>query len=270
MAYTLTYSESAEGWVSFYSFLPDWIIGMNNYLYTFKGGNLYRHNSDTVSRNNFYGVQYNTTLKSVFNESPLENKLFKTIHIEGDATWDVELATDLQNTGNITASWFERKEASYYAFIRNGDGTVAANPPQYMLRSLNGIGQSTLIQLLGNIATVNFSINPYIDIGSILSIGDYLYFADNPSGTITPTFFGVVTDIEVDIRNGLNRLRVDIVGPPVGSLPTTNNPYILYIKNSLAESHGVLGHYCVFDIENASTSKIELFMLGADVMKSYP
>jgi hypothetical protein len=56
-AYTLTYSEGVEGWASFYSFLPDWMIGMNNYFYTFKGGNLYRHNVNNT-RNNFYGVPF--------------------------------------------------------------------------------------------------------------------------------------------------------------------------------------------------------------------
>ena len=81
--YTLTYSEWAQGFPSFYSYTPDWMIGMNNYFYTFKGGNLYRHNVNNI-RNNFYGIQYNSTLKSVFNDLPLENKLFKTINLEGD------------------------------------------------------------------------------------------------------------------------------------------------------------------------------------------
>ena len=52
--YTLTYSESVKGWPSFYSYYPDFILGMNQYLYTFKGGNLYRHNTGTV-RNQYYG-----------------------------------------------------------------------------------------------------------------------------------------------------------------------------------------------------------------------
>ena len=78
--YTLTYSPSAEGWVSFYSYNPDMMIGMNNYFYTFKGGNLYRHNTNE-QRNTFYGAYTASTVTSVFNESPLVNKLFKTINI---------------------------------------------------------------------------------------------------------------------------------------------------------------------------------------------
>ncbi|MFN9901890.1 MAG: hypothetical protein ACK55Z_24530, partial [bacterium] len=85
---------------SFYSFNPDWMIGMNNYFYTFKGGNLYRHNVNNI-RNNFYGVQYTSRLQSVFNEAPLENKLFKTINLEGDAAWGLTMVTDLQDDGFI-------------------------------------------------------------------------------------------------------------------------------------------------------------------------
>ncbi len=36
MNYTLSYSEGVQGWTSFFSFYPDWMIGMNNYFYTFK------------------------------------------------------------------------------------------------------------------------------------------------------------------------------------------------------------------------------------------
>jgi hypothetical protein len=49
--YTLTYSESSKGWPSFYSYHPEWIQGMNQYLYTFKGGNLYRHNVNDTRNN---------------------------------------------------------------------------------------------------------------------------------------------------------------------------------------------------------------------------
>ena len=95
MNYTLSYSEGVAGWVSFYSYYPDWMIGMNNFFYTFKGGNIYKHNVNTA-RNTFYGVFTPTTIQSVFNNSALENKLFKTINLEGDAPWGAALETDLQ------------------------------------------------------------------------------------------------------------------------------------------------------------------------------
>ena len=76
--YTLTYDDGVKGFPSFYTYYPDWIQGMNNYLYTFKGGNLYRHNTNEI-RNNYYGEDFSSILTSVFNDQPLENKLFKTL-----------------------------------------------------------------------------------------------------------------------------------------------------------------------------------------------
>jgi hypothetical protein len=261
--YTLTYSEQAKGWPSFYSYLPDWMIGMNNYFYTFKGGNLYRHNVNSV-RNRFYGVNYSSTLQSVFNESPLVNKLFKTINIEGDDAWDVDLYTDLQSGGFILPNYFEKKEQAYFAFIRNS-GTVPASQSEYPLRSVNGIGRSTtIVSTVPSAVVVNYAVA----IGSIISVGDYLYYSLPPSYS-SPILFGEVTDIIVDLKNGINRLIVDttIIG---GSIPLIQTPYTMYIKNSIAESHGLLGHYCVFTLTNDNTNKVELFALESEVMKSYP
>ena len=51
--YTLTFSESSKGWPSFYSFYPDFMIGMNSFFYSFKGGNVWRHNTG-ANRNTYY------------------------------------------------------------------------------------------------------------------------------------------------------------------------------------------------------------------------
>jgi hypothetical protein len=270
MKYTLTYAGNVQGWVSFYSYYPDWMIGMNNYLYTFKGGDLYRHNSNEL-RNTFYeqwtekfpipyprpSPFYPTTMQSVFNDAVLENKLFKTLTIQGDATWEVSLETDLQNSGYTNASYFEKKESAYFSFIRN------SSSGQLPLRSVNGIGNS--LTVVNGIPTteINFSINPLVAIGSILSVGDYVYFSSSV------IFAGIVTQINVNYTAGINQIIIDVTPPGTTPIPS-DTEFILYIKNSVAESHGVLGHYCVFNIQNYSSSKIELFTFGTEVMKSYP
>lgn len=274
MNYTLSYSEGVAGWVSFYSYFPDWMIGMNNYFYTFKGGNLYRHNTGPA-RNTFYQrwwdrVDYPivpspnaftpTSIQTVFNNAALENKLFKTLNIEGDAPWGATLQTDLQYSGFIDQSWYEKKEASYFAFIRNNSNG------QLALRSVNGIGNSLTVDFAGtNNAEVNFSINPLVSIGNIISIGDYVYFGANTQ------FAGPVIDVIVDYPAGINRIIVNnnMVTPLTTPIPGNVN-YFLYVKNSVAESHGVLGHYCTTTLSNSYNSKVELFAVEANVMKSFP
>lgn len=272
MPYTLTYSESVKGWPSFYSYYPDWILGMNNYLYTFKGGDLYRHNVNSL-RNTFYEQWYNkfitpplpgpfvpSRIVGVINDSALENKLFKTIILQGDSQWDATLVTDLQNSGYITASWFEKKEQAYFAFIRNDASG------QLSLRSVTGIGRSASVT--GGGTEVNFSISPLVSIGTVISIGDSVYFSIPPAYGVT-YFAGVVSNIIQNYPAGVNRLVVNTAVP--GTVPIVGqDSYFFTIKNSVAESHGVLGHYCVFDMTNSSTDKVELFTVGSEVMKSFP
>lgn len=264
--YTLSFSDTVNGWVSFYSFYPDWMVGMNNFFYSFKGGNLYRHNVNE-ERNTFYATWFvraenpegaftPTTLESVFNNGPLENKLFKTINLEGDSKWSAYLSTDLQFSGFIQSNWFEKKEASFFAFIRNDKvGELA-------LRSVNGIGQSNEV-LGGNV--VKFSTS--ITIGNIISVGDLLYFALPPY--TAPVLAGRVVNVLVNLVEGVNQITIDTTISGTTPIPT-QDAFFLYIKDSVAESHGVLGHYCTFKIENTSNSKIELFAVQSEIMKSYP
>jgi len=271
--YTLTYDEGVQGFPSFYTYYPDWMVGMNNYFYTFKGGNLYRHNVNE-NRNTFYSqwwTQIGTPLEtfkpsemqSVFNVSPLENKLFKTLNLEGDDAWAATLETDIQNSGNIDYDWFEKKEQSWYGFIRNGDGSAPVSQEEYSLRSLNGIGNSTTVDIVGLTSTINFATSIQID--SLLSIDDYFYFLS----VSTPVYAGNVTAINIDLRRGVNNVVIDT--SPAGTTPIpTNVETFLFIKNSVAESHGVLGHYAVFNLTYSKNTKVELFAAESEVMKSYP
>ena len=258
--YTLTYDGATQGFPSFYSYFADWMIGMNNFFYTFNGGNIYRHNTNEI-RNQYYNVNYPSTLSSVFNQEPLENKIFKTINLEGDDAWGVVMTSDQQDTGFITQSFFEEKEGSFYGYVRNA-GTVPAAISQYALRSLNGLATSTNITVLGAATTIDFATT--INIGNIISVGDMVYFG-NPS----PSLLGQVTAVNKNLPAGVNQIVVNnTIGGAVTAPSITE--YILYIKNAVAESHGILGHYAEFKLTNSNTVKVELFAVESEAMKSFP
>jgi hypothetical protein len=133
---TLTYSNDKRtpGWPSFYSYIPDYMKGLNGFFYTFKNGELYRHNTNET-RNNYYNVQYSSSIKSVFNPEPtLAIKLFKTMSYESDDKWSVTLTTDL-NAGSMLGTYFEQKEGEWFTYIRSNSGAV-----NWKLRSAQGIG----------------------------------------------------------------------------------------------------------------------------------
>jgi len=230
------------------------MIGMNNYFYTFYRGELYRHNSNTT-RNEFYSIVYNSTVSTVFNTSPLENKLYKTIALQGAEAWSAFMQSDIQESLTINSTWFEKKEQVWFAFVRNENKTT-----DYALRSVNGIGNSVSIDTSSPAAVeVNFPVS--MQVSGIINIGDILYYG------LTPTMCGEVTSVNVNLQAGVNQLIVDTTS---GSLPPTGTEFFLYVKNPVAESHGILGHYAVTTLTHGGRTQAELFAVQSDVMKSFP
>lgn len=271
-AQTVTYSESVTGWPSFYTFIPEKIVGMNGFLYTFKNGRLYRHNSNKTNRNTYYGVYGPSIMKSVFNEAPLENKVFKTIGIQSDDAWSVTMTSDIQTTGFISGNtnagqdnFFVQKEGEWFAFLRNNE----ANPlsGDFPLRSVQGIGVQRIRTGVGtNNCVLTFPTDIALD--SMINQGDFLYYAVAPfTGTNTPIGGGEI--LQVDFGN--NFIQINNTGGGTTALPASGiEAYIMYIKNPIAESHGILGHYAEFVLTNENTSAVELFAVDSDVMKSFP
>jgi len=267
--YTLTFSPPAEGWPSFYSYVPEWMQGMNQYFYSFSGGNLWRHNTNET-RNNYYDEQYSSTVQSVFNQEPMTNKLFKTLALEGDHAWAATFVSELQTTGFINEEYFVEKESDWFAFLRN-QGTTPASPAQeFPLRSANGIGNCLTATVVGEVTTFAFPLT--LPIGSIPNIGDSIYYGIPVAfpAVLTPIYLGQITAISVDIPNAINTITVqqDVAGG--GVLPSVDINYVMSTKNLVAESHGILGHYGVFTLTNIDTGPVELFAVKSEVMKSYP
>jgi len=245
---TLSYSTGAKGWPSFYTYFPDYMIGMNSFFYSFKNGNLFRHNTNEV-RNNYYGVQGISTIQSVFNPEPtLSIKLFKTMSLESNASWNVtQLITDL-SSGSMLSTYFEQKEGEWFSYIRSNSGAVDWN-----LRSANGLATSNNITGTPAAKVINFA-NP---IGSILSIGDSIYAKTDP-----PEKVGDITS--------LTSSSITVDASAVGAYQPQAGDFILSYKDSVAESQGARGYYMEFTLTNGSTAAVELFSVGSDVMKSYP
>ena len=255
-AETLTFSDDkrSPGWPSFYTYYPEYIKGMNGYLYTFYQGNLWRHNTNSL-RNNYYGVQGISTVTSVFNPEPtLSIKLFKTMSYESSHSWAVtDLNTDL-SSGSMLETYFEQKEGEWYSYIRSKSGTV-----DWKLRSGNGIATCTGVTGPATATVITFAKS----IGNILSIGDIIYSLDVAAGQTNPVIAGAVTAVTS------KTITVSIDTATGGVVPSVGF-FILYYKNSIAESHGARGYYMEFTMTNDDTSAVELFSVGSNVMKSYP
>ena len=86
---TLVFDERVLGWTSFFNYIPDQIFSLQSNYYSFKDGGLWKHYDTTADRNNFYGTQYNSSIKFVFNPQISLSKVFKTVNYEGSNGWEV-------------------------------------------------------------------------------------------------------------------------------------------------------------------------------------
>ncbi len=252
--YTLTYSSKVQGWPSFYSYTPEQIVGMNQYLYTFNGGNLYRHNVND-DRNDFYDLgSADTTITTIFNSAPTVQKVFKTLGLEASDAWEADVSSDLQAERQIDREWFEEKEGDFFAFVRG----LTDSTNNLLLRSANGLGTVTTVDATDPAATT-LTFPTGFEIGSIVSIGDKIYATSAivQSGQVIAPLDPVSNVVTVDTT-------------VAGSTVPSNGEFIFYVKNQVAESHGILGHYCQVTFTNSLDTPTEMMAVNTDIMKSNP
>ena len=80
---TVSFKEDVKGWVSFKSFVLENGVSTANDYYTILGGKLYKHHIENTNRNNFYGIDYNSSINVLLNDGPGSVKTFHTLDYEG-------------------------------------------------------------------------------------------------------------------------------------------------------------------------------------------
>ena len=85
---TIAYDELINGFTSFFNYIPQLSTSCLGRYITFQDNAIWQHYVNT-SYNNFYGVQYNSSVTFVFNPEPTRMKTFKTISYEGSNGWEV-------------------------------------------------------------------------------------------------------------------------------------------------------------------------------------
>lgn len=242
--YTITYSDGAKGWTSFHSWLPEEMTNLSGRFYTFKNGELYLHNADTANTNNFYGIDYPSTVSVIFNDGATENKMFKTLSVNSDVKWEADILTDM-DAGHMDADHFNEYEGDFNTYIRRIAGDVDTDQ-----MSAQGAGMN-----LSSVGTTITIANP---VPGTISVGDLLYFM-NASEVTFP--IGTITSISG------STITVDAAA----NLPSLTNDFVYAIKNSQAESFGARGQYMQVDLtcSDSNNGLVSLFSTSTEVFKSY-
>ena len=122
---TISFSDSNNGWSSFWDYKPAFADTLNANFYTCKDAAIWKHYDNTVAKNrgSFYGNTVDTSVTFVFNPGVSTSKVFKTISYEGTNGWEVESfksdvqGVDLNNySGPPSLNDYQDVSASVYSY----------------------------------------------------------------------------------------------------------------------------------------------------------
>jgi hypothetical protein len=262
--YTVAYQPQLDGFTSFFSYQPEWAIGMNNYLYTFKSGQIWKHYINPL-RNTYYGgASGDSRIDICFNDSPTEVKMFKTFSFSGnypDNQLYASFKTSLSNRvfeGAVASDAFYNKEGESYAHIIS-----TLNEFNTTLKE-QGVGvlynKSSVPSLKYVVRTLSSIPPPVVD-PSINGNGDSLYFID-PNTNIPKEIGQLIAYYQAGGFSYYYTYTQNNT-PSIGDM-------IVVSKNITSESFGLRGSYMTGTITIIGTSKVELFSVSSDIFKSFP
>ena len=122
---TISFSDSNNGWSSFWDYKPSFAETLNANFYTCKDAAIWKHYDNTVAKNrgSFYGNTVDTSVTFVFNPQVSTSKVFKTVSYEGTNGWEVESfksdaqGVDLNNySGPPSLNDYQDVSASVYSY----------------------------------------------------------------------------------------------------------------------------------------------------------
>lgn len=248
--HTITFDEKVKGWTSFHSYYPEYMQEMNNQFYTFKDGQLYRHNVDSGDRNTYYGERGDSSIEFVMNESPSDVKNMRAMSLESNnKTWTATIETDIEK-GHIDKSSFESKEGINYGYIRrNANAEVDTS-----LLSVIGVGEIT---------AVNSNTFTYLTVPDTINVsdglpemGDILYFVNTSGEQFKIGRIESKTSTTVTVEDKENDPGI--------------NDFCFAVKNSIAESYNLKGYYAKVRLTSESVEPCELFAVNTELNKSFP
>jgi hypothetical protein len=239
MPKTLTFSEKNNGWTGESPFQPGDMTSLDNRFYSFKGGQLYLHNDKANPvRCNFYGTQYYPRVKTVFNDAPDTDKIFKTLTTEGNAKWSVIVETNFV-TSTVKTNEFVTKESREFAYLRQDEDETST--------------QGGAVQGVGNLIEAVALVMSVASIPDNINIGDALFQMNGAEQEL----IGIITDYTP------TSITVDAINEtPI------EDTFCFIRKINRIEGAEMRGYYMEVTLELESTSSAELFAISTNAVKS--
>jgi hypothetical protein len=227
-----SYKEKASGFPLIYTYSPDFILEANNDVYAWKNGVMYKLNA-SETRNNFFGVQYDSVLKFFANTEYSVEKIWNSLSLQSTHAWLAKVKTKL--TGRtIPKESFTKLEDYFFSEIMPNTETSNSKA-----NSSYGLGS---YEIIGGVIETSIKY-------ASLSIGDYIF---SNSLTFTKSKVTNITATQIVLEDDF----------------TVVSSFLIYEKNQAVDGSSIRGDILEVDLISNETEKVELREVNFDVTKS--
>lgn len=144
--------QGEERWYCFTDFIPEKYVQINDRLFGFIDGVLWEFNQNST-RNLFFGTQYTSRIKHLFNPAYSHEKMLNNVSVESTSKWDFGSITTKKNgvdqETSLAKTNFIKRDDLYYADLKRDKNTAVGLLPA---------GKSALVAgqpLIGKVYEVN-------------------------------------------------------------------------------------------------------------------
>lgn len=157
------FNEPRNGFTGFFDYHPEWALSANDIIYSWKNGQLYKHDVSGSNYCNFYGTQYDCYITLVFNMNVGQKKTFQSISEVASAIFACPtIYTDTKSYGT------QRQESN---LVEAEFAILEGMPSASLRRDLNSNGGKINGQVLkGNYIVIKFQKTNASDLVTLTEI----------------------------------------------------------------------------------------------------
>jgi hypothetical protein len=247
--FTAAYNVDDPVWNTLYSYRPERIVCIDDILYTFKGGTMYKHTSAS-NRATYYGSADGAVVEVVAAFNPSMVKSYESISLEGTAAWDTTI-TNTDQSATIADTDYDQRERNWYAYIPRDS---SANTGGSTITALSGTSE---VFALGAVASVSGS--------DIVFTSDISYITFPVGADLYKVSGSTLISITNTIASVSNGTTITCASAVAGVSAADE---IVAIANGAIEGDQMRDYYAQIRLVNDSTDEVELYAVNAVFAKS--
>jgi len=247
--FTAAYNVDDSVWNTLYSYRPERLVCIDDILYTFKGGTMYKHTSAS-NRATYYGSADGAVVEVVAAFNPSMVKSYEAISLEGTAAWDTTI-TNTDQSATIADTDYDQRERNWYAYIPRDS---SANTGGATITALSGTSE---VFALGAVASVSGS--------DIVFTSDISYITFPVGADLYKVSGSTLVSITNTIASVSNGTTITCASAVAGVSPADE---IVAIANGAVEGDQMRDYYAQIRLVNDSTDEVELYAVNAVFAKS--